>query len=128
MKTNNLNESFLTIRKATHRNGKTFYSNSNFFNEEVIVNIDHEKIVITHIDIDTKSKAHKPTCVGSGYVTVVVCNLEYGKYKIDPEESNEDGLVIYYKEQEGFYCNDCGVELNSVKYCPVYVDCCNYNT
>lgn len=75
-----------------------------FNNEYVIVNHieDYNVVEIIAPDLDYRGKSYKTQSfsTGRGYKFFTkVCDVDFGDYKIDEEESNEDKLVFYLDEK-----------------------------
>lgn len=79
-------------------NCRIIYSLSDFFNSKVYVENHNTHAIFKKPDIDFNGKSYKPTKRKSGFMlTVSNNNLPSGQYSIDPEESNEDQIVIYFE-------------------------------
>ena len=81
---------------------RQIHSNSNFFtpNEEVIVKLFEDKIVFRKPSIDYNGKTHKPQRNGSGdkWINLFITGeLPFGRFDFEPDESNIDCLVVYFK-------------------------------
>lgn len=79
---------------------RVFYTYNDFFSEEVVIDIQGDRIIFTHPTIDYNGKAHRPRRVhgdGSAWTFSAVTHLvDAGTYEIDPDYSDEDQLVIFY--------------------------------
>lgn len=90
----------ISIMKGTRENQRAILSNSNFFipDEDIIVKVDHEKIIFTKPGIDYKGKTHKPKLIRSRWIIFqIVANLPIVKnLEFDLDESNIDKRIVYY--------------------------------
>lgn len=79
------------------------YTTHQFFHTEyVVINITYDKIVFTLPDIDDTKKKYKvniPHQSIMGGVSIKNEMLVDGKYFIDKDETTQDELIIYYREQ-----------------------------
>lgn len=94
---------YIRINNHTNRNYVIVYSNNDFFKtDSIIYKYGHEKITFKIPTIDYRGKLLKPVLCDSvkwRHLTIKNEYLELGKYKIDPDESNEDQVVIYYEDK-----------------------------
>lgn len=88
------------ILVCEHNSSKRYrqiISKSEFFNDELIIKIEENKIIFRKPSIDYNGKRHKLSKDKGGfYHTSVTCELPLGKFVFDIEESNEDCRVVYY--------------------------------
>jgi len=81
-------------------NLKRIYSNSNFFENEVLINVEADKIIISKPDLDNTEKTYKLTKAKNtlGCFHSRVClDIPAGTYYFDELESDEDKVIIYIK-------------------------------
>ena len=73
-------------------------SNSCFFNDEIIVNIDDEKIVFTKPTIDYRGKLYKMTKIKNNgdFQATITTDIEFGTLEIEEDETDCDRITIYY--------------------------------
>ena len=89
--------SFLRIYEHTHRRQKHLASNSNFFDDDVKIELDDYCIYITRPSLDYRGKTFKAHNRNGVYHTAIVDErLECGEFEFDADESTEDCLVVNY--------------------------------
>ena len=89
----------ISVYKHTHERQMHISSKSDFFNEEVIIKIENDKIIFRKPSIGYNGKSRKFSRHKSGYYhTAIVCELPIGKYEFDEDESDEDCMVAYYRQ------------------------------
>lgn len=89
----------ILVNRHTSERQKHIASNSNFFNDELIIKIENDKIIFRKPSIDYEGKRHRMSLdKKTGYYhTAVVCELPEGKFEFDADESDEDCRVVYYR-------------------------------
>ena len=88
----------ILVNKRTSERQRQITSNSKFFNDELIIKIENDKIIFRKPSIDYEGKRYKLAKDKNGrYQTAVVCELPLGKFEFDVEESDEDCRVVYYR-------------------------------
>ncbi|HDY67384.1 MAG TPA: hypothetical protein ENH85_06320 [Candidatus Scalindua sp.] len=82
-----------------------FSTKNDFFKtKELVVKIDDESIVFRKPTIDWVGPTHKTTKYNKSYeewrnLVLYDDRLITGKFEIDDEDSDEDQVVIYYREE-----------------------------
>ncbi|HET8838061.1 MAG TPA: hypothetical protein VFM82_03615 [Flavobacteriaceae bacterium] len=90
--------SFLRIYEHTHRRQKHLASNSNFFADDVKIEVDDYCIYITRPSLDYRGKTFKAHNRNGIYHTAIVDErLECGEFEFDADKSTEDCLVVNYR-------------------------------
>lgn len=87
---------------AAHSINHRIISDDKFFNDPVIVEIFHDKVVFKHPTIDYQKSYYNPTKNEkyNSYIFFVVDDtLQEGEFPVDQDESNEDRLVIYFEDK-----------------------------
>ena len=88
----------ILVNRHTSERQRQITSNSNFFNDELIIKIENDKIIFRKPSIDYEGKRYKLSKDKKGsYHTAVVCELPEGKFEFDADESDEDCRVVYYR-------------------------------
>ena len=88
----------VNINKAKSPSYRIIATNSDFFNGEIIVKFDSDKIMFTKPDIDGFVKSYKTSKdVFGRYHVKIFGDLPLGKFQFDIEESDEDCRVVYFK-------------------------------
>lgn len=74
-------------------------SNSKFFNDEIIIKIDGEKIVFTKPNIDYNGKRYKMHHnKNTGYFeTTILTDIEFENFEVEEDETDCDRITIYYR-------------------------------
>ncbi len=94
-------DEIITVSPATtgsRRNSKVINSRNPFFGNEVIISILVNKVIVKKATIDTQNSRKFYKCPNGSYQSSIVCDIPEGRYVIDSEDSNEDKLVIYFKQ------------------------------
>ena len=90
--------SVLICKVAKNPSYRGISSNCDFFNGEIIVKSDSDKMVFTKPDIDSLIKSHKTSKRVDGYYNFTIfSDSPLGKFQFDIEESDEDCRVVYFK-------------------------------
>lgn len=80
---------------------RTIISKSPFLTGEVIITVDNDRILFRKPEIDYQGKTHKMSINKNSRCcyTSIVAESPYGKFYFDADESDEDCVVVYPKEQ-----------------------------
>ena len=70
-----------------------------FFSESIICVSLHDRLVFAKPTLDYSGKQYKPSLIKQEYKFTLPFELPIGKFKIDEEESNEDCIVVYFKDK-----------------------------
>ncbi len=90
---------YITINKGPYSHSRFISCGSDFFNGNIrCVNL-HDKIMFSRPSLDYSGKQYKPTKGKYKYMFGVAFELPLGSFKIDEEESNEDCIVVYFKDK-----------------------------
>lgn len=91
----------ISICKGGWHNQVHISSRSDFFtpNEYIIVIVDHEKITFKKPSLFYTGKLHKIKPTQSGWVCFdIIADIPLARrLAFDPDESNEDQVVVYYR-------------------------------
>ncbi len=87
----------ISIYKAPSYWQRRMETRSDFFNDEILVKVETDRIIFTHPTIDYQGKTYTPYKNKYGYSLSLICEIPIGNYMFDKEESNEDQKVIYYE-------------------------------
>lgn len=96
-----VNKGFIIVSQPPSCNGyKKLYLRDKFFDDDLIVKEYHNKIVFTKPTIDYNGKTiHPSKAYSTYYYTQLAIGIDPGKYPIDPDESNEDVIVVYKEDK-----------------------------
>jgi hypothetical protein len=78
---------------------RKFYTNSTFFDdcEFYQIEITDKKVIIKKCCLDTPEDAKTINRNKKGHISfALTCDVPYGVYPFDKEETNDDELVFYY--------------------------------
>ena len=75
-------------------NNVSIYSTSDFFNNELKVKVFEDRIELQVATLQSR-KSRRPTKINNGYALHLCAQTKLGVFEFDPEESNEDKVVIY---------------------------------
>ncbi len=92
-------------KRSENSNGFLLSTKNDFFkNKELVVKIDDKSIVFRKPTLDWVGLIHKPRKYSKLYeewrnVCLYDDRLITGRFEIDEEDSDEDQVVIYYREE-----------------------------
>jgi len=91
---------FIVVNKSNRLRYRTITTKSDFFRDPIVINIDEEKIIFKKVGFTDEGKIYHISRNRKTlhFHTTIACNISPGKYYFDEHESDEDRLVIHFRQ------------------------------
>lgn len=87
---------FFKVYSSPKEKGVRVYSTSEFFKNEIKIDLKTDKMIITRVGAMYAGKTFNFNYTNGRYNSTLSMEIPIGLHQFDPEESDEDKIVIYF--------------------------------